>query len=150
MAKHIIINGNVVEQNLTHINSGDATPPTPFTVPFNLWQDNAHELNNNDAFAGVRVSGSDDIFAIGETLAQHKLVAIEFDNFVDGRGYSIARLLRTRFGFTGELRAMGNVLKDQLYYMQQCGFNAFEVEEEKDINTALNGLKDFSVTYQTY
>lgn len=150
MAKHIILNGNVVEQNVTHINADDATPPTPFTVPFSVWQDNANELNNNDVFAGVRVSGADDIFEIGEALTQHKLVAIEFGNFVDGRGYSIARLLRTRFGFTGELRAMGNVLKDQLYYMQHCGFNAFEVEEEKDINSALNGLNDFSVTYQTY
>lgn len=150
MAKHIIIDGDIVEQNLTHIGDEDTLPNTPFTTPFTRYQAHAGELANHPHFAGVRVSGADDIFAIGEALAQQKLVAIEFDNFVDGRGYSIARLLRTRFGFTGELRAMGNVLKDQLYYMQQCGFNAFEVEEEKDIHTALNGLKDFSVTYQAY
>ena len=64
------------------------------------------------------------------------------------QGYSYARELRTRYNFKGEVRATGDVLRDQLFYMTRCGFNAFEVREDRSIEEALQGLKDFSVTYQ--
>jgi uncharacterized protein (DUF934 family) len=76
------------------------------------------------------------------------LIAIEFPRFTDGRGYSVARQLRDRHGFTGELRAVGWVLRDQLYYLERCGFNAFELQPGKPLESALAAFGEFSATYQ--
>ncbi len=76
------------------------------------------------------------------------LVAVDFPNFADGRGYSIAYNLRARVGFEGELRAIGDVLRDQLFYMSRVGFNAFATREDRSIEDALKGLTDFSDAYQ--
>ena len=76
------------------------------------------------------------------------VVGVNFPKFTDGRGYSIATLLRSRYGFKGELRAIGDVLRDQLFYMRRVGFNAFAVRSDKDIQDAAQALTDFSETYQ--
>ena len=97
---------------------------------------------------GVWLDGSDDVSVLADAIATIPLIAINFPKFTDGRGYSAASLLRTRYGFKGELRAIGDVLRDQLFYLQRVGFNAFAVRADKDIADALNALKDFSETYQ--
>ena len=83
-----------------------------------------------------------------QALERLPLIAIEFPKFADGRGYSSARLLRERFNFRGELRAVGDVLRDQLFYMARCGFDSFALKAGKDIEGALAAFDDFSVTYQ--
>lgn len=83
-----------------------------------------------------------------DEVATLPVIAVDFPKFADGRGYSIAYLLRERLGFKGELRAIGDVLRDQLYYMQRVGFDAFAVRQDKDINDALKALSDFSENYQ--
>lgn len=75
------------------------------------------------------------------------LIAIEFPVFTDGRGYSLARMLREQ-GYTGELRAVGDVLPDQLFYMARCGFDTFALKAGKDAADALAKFNTFSVTYQ--
>ena len=80
-------------------------------------------------------------------LAVLPLIAVLFPSFRDGRGYSQAYLLRTRIGWTGELRAVGDVLRDQLSHMRQCGFDAFAVREDKSAEGALKGLNGMSVLY---
>lgn len=82
-----------------------------------------------------------------EALAGVDLVAIEFPRFADGRGYSYAKLLRQQRGFTGELRAVGDVLRDQLRYLWRCGFNSFELREDKDLEDALKAFSEFTVDY---
>ncbi len=77
------------------------------------------------------------------------VIAVDFPTFADGRGYSIAYNLRARLGFEGELRAVGDVLRDQLFYMARVGFNAFATREDRSIEDALKGLTDFSDVYQT-
>ena len=84
-----------------------------------------------------------------DDVAALPLIAVDFPNFADGRGYSIAYNLRARLGFTGELRAIGDVLRDQLFYMQRVGFNAFATRADRSIEDALKGLTDFSDVYQT-
>lgn len=81
-------------------------------------------------------------------LERAPLVAINFPKFVDGRGYTSARLLRDRLGYKGELRAVGDVLRDQLFYMARCGFDSFALKAGKDIDGALAAFDDFSVAYQ--
>ena len=85
---------------------------------------------------------------LAQSLGGVALVAVEFPKYVDGRGYSTARILRERYGFDGELRAVGNVLRDQLQYMERCGFDAFELEEGKDAEAALDAFGEISVAYQ--
>ncbi len=77
-----------------------------------------------------------------------ELIAVEFPKFADGRGYTIARLLRERMGYRGELRAVGEVLRDQLFYMARCGFDSFALKSGKDENGALLAFDDFSTSYQ--
>jgi uncharacterized protein (DUF934 family) len=81
-------------------------------------------------------------------LERAPLVAIEFPKFGDGRGYSSARLLRDRLGYQGELRAVGDVLRDQLFYMHRVGIDSFALKAGKDIEGALAAFDDFSVAYQ--
>lgn len=72
-----------------------------------------------------------------------------FPQFTDGRGYSTARLLRERYGWWGELRAIGDVQRDQLFYLSRVGFDAFELNDGIDLQSALSAFADFSEAYQT-
>jgi uncharacterized protein (DUF934 family) len=101
------------------------------------------------AEVGVWLGSDAQADVVKDDLARFSLIAVDFPKFTDGRGYSIAYNLRTRLGYNGELRAIGDVLRDQLFYMQRVGFNAFAVRADKDINDALKGLTDFSEKYQT-
>ena len=76
------------------------------------------------------------------------VIAVNFPKFSDGRGYSIGRLLRERFGYKNELRAIGDVLLDQLQFMKRCGFDAYVLRADKDINKAARCLNFFSQGYQ--
>ncbi|MDB5853234.1 MAG: hypothetical protein JWR22_1275 [Herminiimonas sp.] len=87
--------------------------------------------------------------ALKEDVGLFGLVAVDFPKFADGRGYSIAYNLRLRHGYTGELRAIGDVLRDQLFYMQRVGFDSFATRPDRNIHDALKGLTDFSEAYQT-
>ena len=90
----------------------------------------------------------DDPAVLAGPDAQIRVIAINFPKFGDGRGYSIARLLRERYGYQGELRAVGEVARDHLHAMAQCGFDAFELREGEDPQQALAAFGDFSDTYQ--
>jgi len=96
----------------------------------------------------VWLAPDQDPAVLADSLAALALIAVDFPGFADGRGYSIARLLRERLGFRGELRAVGDVLRDQLSYMAQVGFDAFAVRADRDAAQALAGLNDFSEQYQ--
>jgi uncharacterized protein (DUF934 family) len=117
-------------------------------VPLDVW---AEWIKNPDPArlgqVGVLLR-SDELPQQIVALERAPLVAIEFPKFVDGRGYSSARLLRDRLGYTGELRAVGDVLHDQLFYMSRVGFNSFALKAGKDIEGALSAFNDFSVAYQ--
>ena len=71
-----------------------------------------------------------------------------YKSIADGRGYSAARLLRERYGFTGQLRSVGDVLFDQLFFMMRCGFNAMAMREDQDLELAVKGFETFSAPYQ--
>lgn len=96
----------------------------------------------------VWISPDDDFEAAVPQLSGLDMIAVDFPVFRDGRGYSIAKLLRTRYGWAGELRAIGDVLRDQLNYMRRCGFDAFAVRADKDIEDAIKSFGFYSVTYQ--
>lgn len=116
-------------------------------VPLSVWQEQKEALKSRGD-VGVCLAPGEEPEALADDIAALPLIAISFPAFKDGRGYSYARELRTRFGFQGELRAVDDVLRDQLFYLWRVGFNAFEVRDDRDIHEALGGLKDYTVTYQ--
>ena len=85
---------------------------------------------------------------IAGELADFDLVALEFPKFADGRAYSTARLLRERHGFAGELRAVGNVLRDQFVFLHRCGFDAYQVADARAAEAWLEALGEIQVWYQ--
>ena len=98
---------------------------------------------------GVRLTSADRVEELAEELQQLALVAVEFPNPGDGRGYSAARLLRERLGFGGELRAVGaGVRQDQMFLLARCGFDAFELAEGEDPEAARRALQRYDVAYQ--
>ncbi len=96
---------------------------------------------------GLLLGPDDDPMDLQPWLGVLPLIAIDFPSFRDGRGYSQAYLLRSRLGWRGELRAVGDVLRDQLSHMRQCGFDSFAVREDKSVHDALKGLAGMSVQY---
>ncbi len=104
-------------------------------------------LDQSNATA-VRIEAGDDVRLLAPYIDRLRLVEISFPRFRDGRGYSAARILREEMGYTGELRAIGDVLRDQLFSMQRCGFNAFATRQDRSIEDALKGLTVFSEVYQ--
>jgi len=102
-----------------------------------------------DAGAALRLEPGDDPGAVAERLPAAARVEVNFPKFTDGRGYSIARLLRERHGYQGELRAVGDVQRDQLFYLARVGFDAFLLRDGEDAEGALAALAGFSEAYQS-
>lgn len=91
---------------------------------------------------------TDDPAVVAGAVGLAQVIAVNFPKFGDGRGYSIGRLLRERHGYKGELRAVGEVGRDHLHAMEQCGFNAFQLREGEDRHEVLGAFGDFTDTYQ--
>lgn len=118
-------------------------------VPLALWQEHKGLLQNRDGKTGVWLNSAEEVEELVEDLPKLPLIALEFSTFTDGRHYSSARILRERYQYSGEIRAIGDVLKDQLFAMRRCGFNAFTIKADKDIENALLSLHDFTESYQS-
>jgi uncharacterized protein (DUF934 family) len=97
---------------------------------------------------GVRLGAGDDLDDILDDLDSIALVALEFGSFTDGRGYTQARRLRERHGYPGEIRAVGDVSRDRLAFMERCGFNAFELRTRSALRDALDAFGEISDVYQ--
>lgn len=124
-----------------------ALPAGRIVVPLPFWLEHAQALVARGDVA-VWLSGTDDPGLVAPWLDRLPLVAVDFPKFTDGRGFSVAYLLRTRYGWRGELRAVGDVLPDQVFYMQRVGFDAFAVRADRSVVTALKSLQTFSDAYQ--
>lgn len=116
-------------------------------VPLAVWQAQRDQLQARTDI-GVWIASHERPEVLKGDVARLPLIAVDFPKFTDGRGYSIAYNLRARLGFGGELRAIGDVLRDQMFYMQRVGFNAFAPRPDRSIHDALKGLHDFSDAYQ--
>jgi uncharacterized protein (DUF934 family) len=118
-------------------------------VPLASWIELSSELRARSGGVGVCLAGGDDPELLVSDFAQLDLIAVRFASFTDGRGYSTARLLRERWGWRGELRAVGDVQRDQLFYLARCGFDSFHLRDGEDVEAALGAFADFSEAYQT-
>lgn len=118
-------------------------------VPFTFWKLYQTELNDYAGNIAIWLDSSENVADIGGQLQSLPLIALNFPVFSDGRSYSNARALREQFKYQGEVRAIGDVLRDQLFYMSRCGFNAFELRHDQDENLCLQSFDDFKTSYQT-
>jgi uncharacterized protein (DUF934 family) len=128
---------------------GDEPLPAsgPAIVALATWKARRDELVARGD-VGVWLAPDDDPAELAGDVDRLAVIAVDFPQFTDGRGYSTGRLLRERYRYAGELRAIGDVQHDQLYYLAQCGFNAFAIRDDRDPTEALAGLTAFSDGYQ--
>jgi uncharacterized protein (DUF934 family) len=120
----------------------------PMIVGLARWQEERGLIEPRNAPVGVRLKPGDPVEQISGDLGRLAVVALEFPKFNDGRAMSQARLLRQRYGYCGEIRATGKVLRDLLLFMQRCGFDAFEVADNVTAEVVAKSLGEFSVFYQ--
>ncbi len=158
MAK-VIRNGRIVADDFEVLRLAEgetpetvALPAGKIIVPLAVWKARRAELEPRGAEVGVWLAGNEDPAALAPDLARLAVVAVNFPKFADGRGYSIAALLRTRYGYAGELRAIGDVLRDQFFFLTRCGIDTLQPKEGKyddaQLEAALASLKDFAEPYQ--
>jgi uncharacterized protein (DUF934 family) len=142
---------NIVEDNVQIIRDDETLPATgEYIVSLKRWSESKSTLQA-DATAGrlgVYLLPDDDPALLANDATTLARIAYEFPVFKFGQGYSDAVLLRTRYGFTGKLRAFGDIWRDQLFYLARVGFDEFDIKEGKSLEDALNGFADFSVKYQ--
>jgi uncharacterized protein (DUF934 family) len=123
-------------------------PAAPVLLPLAVWRARRDEIIARDQPLGVWLDSDEGPEALAGDIDRFAVIGVNFPKFTDGRSYSSARLLRERYGYGGEIRALGDVLQDQLFYMQRCGIDAYALRADKDIEKALAGLSVFSETYQ--
>jgi uncharacterized protein (DUF934 family) len=121
---------------------------TNIIVPLQVWLNNKGQLQSRKD-VGVWLDSDETAEQIGADATSLPLIAVNFPLFMDGRAFSTARLLRERYAFKGELRAIGNLIRDQLCYLRRCGVNAFAfANPDIKLDVALKSLNDFSEYYQ--
>jgi uncharacterized protein (DUF934 family) len=125
-------------------------PPGKVLLPLTVWQARQAEVGRSDA--GVWLDSAEPAEALAPDVGRLPVIGVNFPKFADGRGYSIATLLRTRYGFKGELRAIGEVLRDQFFYLTRCGFDALQPADgrytDTQLEAALASFRDFTEPYQ--
>ena len=145
----LIKNGELVASSFVDASAAEAIPPAgPVIVSFQQWQAHRADLLARGTPLGIRLHSDQSPELIAADVPHFALVALEFPKFRDGRAYSYARLLRERYGFKGELRAVGEVLLEQLFFMLRTGFDAFELASADPLGDYRTALADFSVWYQ--
>lgn len=117
-------------------------------VSYDRWQSEAAAFAGYNGTLGIRLRSDQAPSLIEHDLGRFEVIALEFPHQADGRAFSYARLLRERYGYSGEIRAVGRVLNDQLYFMKRCGFDSYELSSDQDTVKALEVFNDFSVAYQ--
>jgi uncharacterized protein (DUF934 family) len=126
-------------------------PAGKVLLPLAVWQARQAELAGRTD-VGVWLDSAEPAEALAKDVASLQVIAVNFPKFADGRGYSIATLLRTRYGFKGELRAIGEVLRDQFFFLTRCGFDALQPADgrytDAQLEAALASFSDFSEPYQ--
>ena len=127
-------------------------PVGPLLVPVSVWKAKKacliHREYEHGTPLGIWLAPEDRIEDIAGDIDDFSVIAVHFPKFTDGRGYSTARLLRERYGYDGEVRAFGDIGRDQIFYLNRAGFDAFVIGEGKSAEDALAAFDDFPENYQ--
>ena len=143
----IIKDKNIVD-DAWHIHQDDEPLLDNSIVNLTYWLENRDALKASQQALGLLVDGDADIHSFKDDLSCFAIIAINIPDFVDGRAYSLCRLIRNQYNFTGEIRAVGDVLPDQALYLTRVGFDTLKLENDESAQLAINKLNDYSVRYQ--
>lgn len=149
-----VIRANKIEDNqMVHIApneelSVDTLPEGELSLPLEFWIENKSALLARGGTQAVQLAGAEQAEDLAEHLADVDMVVLTFVNFVDGRNYSDAHKLRTRYAFKGEIRAVGDVNFDQIGFLARVGADAFELGDDEDHEYGLKAFTEFSEVYQ--
>jgi uncharacterized protein (DUF934 family) len=145
----LIKNRKLSADSWQRLEEGEAVPATgDVMVPLSTWLSQRESLIARTGSTAVWLGPADEPEKLVTDFAALPLIAVNFPSFTDGRGYSIARLLRERYGYTGELRAIGDVLRDNIFYLSRVGFDAIALRDDQDAVEALSAFNDFTEAYQ--
>lgn len=145
----LLKDGKLIDDPWSHIADEVAIPASgQVIVGLKRWREERDSLIKRKDLAGVRLQSDHTAGDVADDLEHLGVVALAFPVFKDGRAYSNARRLRERHGYTGEIRAIGNVLRDQYLFMLRCGFDALEVKEGETEKDWQKATKAFSVFFQ--
>ena len=148
-----IVEQKIVQNSLLHIAETELLevqdlPAGDISVPLNLWLDYKDLLLQRDGIVAVQIAADEDPADLAEDLNTVTMVVLPFVSHADGRPYTHAYKLRKRYGYQGEIRAIGDVKFDQLGFLTRVGCNGFELPQGEDIETALRAFSEFSEVYQ--
>jgi uncharacterized protein (DUF934 family) len=132
---------------IDNLSAEEAIPEGKVLLPLHVWEQRQGELAGRDTL-GVWLNSDEEPSRLQSALDRLAVIAINFPAFTDGRGYSYARLLRERYHYQGEVRAIGDVLRDQLFFMKRCGFDSFALRPDLDPQASLSAFNELSDTYQ--
>jgi uncharacterized protein (DUF934 family) len=150
MPRQLLRNGHVVPDDwsyLAEIGDAAASAAIGIIVPFDAWQGERERWLKHPGRLGVVLQPAHKVELLAPYVAHFDLIGAEFPGPSDGRGYTQGRLLRERYKFAGELRALGYVRRDQLFFLARCGFNSFQLAEN-EIATSAQAFGTFSAEYQ--
>ncbi len=151
--QQIIKDGQIQADRWTQVDPDSGADLTPdsevyYILPIETWLQFAPEFSGFISTPGVRIDAETDLHTLEMLVQQVPLIAIEFASFTDGSGFSIASLLREDHRFTGELRAFGAILPDQVPYLLRCGFNSVKLPRREDLEPALSMISSLQHSYQ--
>ena len=150
MADQILKGEQVVADDWSFLGSEEPLPNTaqPLVFEYGRWLEQHDQCIDYPGPKGLALANTDSLSQLVPDQDLLQLICIDFPAPGDGRGYSLARILRERYDYRGELRAVGEVQLDQLYLLRRVGFNAFALPANQQVSDAAKYLKPFSASYQ--
>jgi uncharacterized protein (DUF934 family) len=145
----LIKDQQIIDNTWQYIADTDELKSGDISVSFARWQADKQQLLAHDGKLGVRMSSADSVDELADDLGTLKLIELDFPDFADGRLFSQAWLLRGRYHYQGEIRAIGHYIPDQVFYLARVGVNAFSPKIAEELPNIINRLKDFTVNYQS-
>lgn len=150
--QRLIKNGELVKDEWTLVKGEDfdlaELSQGQWALPLALYEKAIASRSADLSRLGVILNGDQDVLTLGKHLDKLPLIVINFAAFADGRSFSQARILRDQLDYSGEIRAAGNYMQDQLFYLSRCGVDAFLLPEGVVVESAMQSLADFSDSYQ--
>ena len=148
-----IVDQIIVDNNILHLASNEELdvndlPTGQLSVPLGLWLENKEAIKARGDKVAVQIAADENPMDLETDLGEIDIVVLPFVDHVDGRAYSQALLLRKRYSFAGEIRAVGDVKYDQLRFLTRVGCNAFELPGSENLEAALNAFAELSEVYQ--
>jgi uncharacterized protein (DUF934 family) len=146
MTSRVLCRGSVVADEWTL--PADGSGGGRAIVPLDRWRKEREALLSAGTAVGVLLPNTADVDALYAEVGDRPLLALEFPNFADGRALSQAVVLRTRLGYTGELRAVGDIIRDLVFWLGRCGFDTIVPRPDQDLEACRLALAELGVSYQ--